>query len=478
MQNSTPVILKVVLALWMVVPCSLMAQQPKDTVVVTDIGRLPESFEMAVDSLLNSRYKSYYSGNRKVVPTASREDYRERLMAMNSLIPLTYNPMVQECIDMYVNKRSTLLSAMLAKSAYYFPILENELDKAGLPLELKYLAIVESALDPTAVSRRGATGLWQFMLTTGKLYGLRIDSLVDERRDPIKSTRAACRYFQDLYAIYRDWLLVIAAYNCGPGNINKAIRKSGGKTDFWQIFPYLPRETRSYVPFFIAAFYSMEHHREHQIRPGVIHMPLATDTVHVRAGYSFADISRLTGVSIDTIRLLNPQYRRDIVPASDGQVIVLPASKAVEYSSLKDKITKDSLASVHTSTSAVLEPYAAPQVHIVRKGETLSKIARKYGVSVTNLRSWNSLGNKGLRVGQKLVVRAEEKMEASATNHSTNATKATKPTVTYHTVKKGETLSGIANKYKGVTVKSLKRENGLANHKIKPGQRLKIPTTR
>ena len=309
-----------------------------------DLGRLPESFDMALDSLLNSRYKEYYSLSKPKRQASKRELeskdqlYRDRLARMESAIPLTYNPAVREAIDLYVNRRSNLMSLMLSRATYYFPIIEEELDRQGLPLELKYLAIVESALNPTAVSRMGATGFWQFMLRTGKIYGLTINSVIDERMDPRKSTRAMCEYFKDMYALYGDWMLAIAAYNCGPGNINKAIRRSGGKRDFWEIFPYLPRETRSYVPFFIAAFYSMEYYREHDIRPSAIHIPIATDTVHLARRCTTRELAEITSVSLDTIELLNPMYKKGIIPGNQqSQVIVLPAQAAIDFASNKEK---------------------------------------------------------------------------------------------------------------------------------------------
>ena len=480
------------------------AQAPGDTVSRSEsyeLGRLPESFDMAVDSLFNARYREYYFGKaRKYIPShPDSQSYRERLRSMHSVIPLSYNPMVQECIDMYVNKRSGLLSSMLAKSAYYFPIIEEQLEHAGLPLELKYLAIVESALNPTAVSRMGATGLWQFMLRTGKLYGLTIDSLIDERRDPVKSTQAACRYFKDMYDIYGDWILVIAAYNCGPGNINKAIRKAGGSTDFWEIFPFLPRETRSYVPFFIAAFYAMEHHKDHNIRPDMIRVPLATDTVHINSRQTFRDLSLVTGVDIDTIRRLNPQYRREIVPASGAQVLVLPASKAIAFSCFKDSIEAD-------TTRRKLALQETDIIHKVKRGETLSHIADKYDVDVASIKEWNHLKRSSIRRGQRLKIKVMTEVPvddatpilaqrgadpisstASVSGTSDHAVKASEvdlskkkespsaPKKRYHTVRRGESLSTIAKKYPGVTVSSLRRANNLKGNMIKPGQKLLLP---
>ena len=457
-----------------------------------DLGRLPESFDMALDSLLNSRYKEYYSLSKPKRQASKRELeskdqlYRDRLAQMESAIPLTYNPAVREAIDLYVNRRSNLMSLMLSRATYYFPIIEEELDRQGLPLELKYLAIVESALNPTAVSRMGATGFWQFMLRTGKIYGLTINSVIDERMDPRKSTRAMCEYFKDMYALYGDWMLAIAAYNCGPGNINKAIRRSGGKKDFWEIFPYLPRETRSYVPFFIAAFYSMEYYREHDIRPSAIHIPIATDTVHLARRCTTRELAEITSVSLDTIELLNPMYKKGIIPGNQqSQVIVLPAQAAIDFASNKEKYFAShhkSEAKVEDSASDIEEEQAADSerevTYRVRRGDSLGSIARRYHVTTAQIKEWNGLRSNTIHPGQKLVIRTGTKASVSAAKSGTSSKKKSstrQQSARYYTVKRGDTLSGIASKYKGVTVTQIKRANNLRSNNIRPGQRLLIP---
>ena len=457
-----------------------------------DLGRLPESFDMALDSLLNSRYKEYYSLSKPKRQASKRELeskdqlYRDRLARMESAIPLTYNPAVREAIDLYVNRRSNLMSLMLSRATYYFPIIEEELDRQGLPLELKYLAIVESALNPTAVSRMGATGFWQFMLRTGKIYGLTINSVIDERMDPRKSTRAMCEYFKDMYALYGDWMLAIAAYNCGPGNINKAIRRSGGKRDFWEIFPYLPRETRSYVPFFIAAFYSMEYYREHDIRPSAIHIPIATDTVHLARRCTTRELAEITSVSLDTIELLNPMYKKGIIPGNQqSQVIVLPAQAAIDFASNKEKYFAShhkSEAKVEDSASDIEEEQAADSerevTYRVRRGDSLGSIARRYHVTTAQIKEWNGLRSNTIHPGQKLVIRTGTKASVSAAKSGTSSKKKSstrQQSARYYTVKRGDTLSGIASKYKGVTVTQIKRANNLSSNNIRPGQRLLIP---
>ena len=456
-----------------------------------ELGRLPESFDMALDSLLNARYKEYYSLSKPHRQASKRELeskdqlYRDRLAQMESAIPLTYNPAVREAIDLYVNRRSNLMSLMLSRATYYFPIIEEELDRQGLPLELKYLAIVESALNPTAVSRMGATGFWQFMLRTGKIYGLTINSVIDERMDPRKSTRAMCEYFKDMYALYGDWMLAIAAYNCGPGNINKAIRRSGGKRDFWEIFPYLPRETRSYVPFFIAAFYSMEYYREHDIRPSAIHIPIATDTVHLARRCTTRELAEITSVSLDTIELLNPMYKKGIIPGNQqSQVIVLPAQAAIDFASNKEKYFAShhkSEAKEENNASDIDEVQTADSerevTYRVRRGDSLGSIARRYHVTTAQIKAWNGLRSNMIHPGQRLVIRTGAKASVSSAKSgaSSKKSKSRQQSARYYTVKKGDTLSGIASKYRGVTVSQIKRANNLRSNNIRPGQRLVIP---
>lgn len=404
--------LKVLLVVALFVLTHYDASAQKDSARIDDLGWLPESFEMELDSLLNERYKQYHSLSKPNATEARHssesadQTYRHRVQSMESAIPLTYNPIVREAIDLYVNKRSTLISNMLARSAYYFPMIEEELDKAGLPLELKYLAIVESALNPTAVSRMGATGLWQFMLRTGKIYGLRIDSLVDERRDPHKSTRAMCRYFTDMYSIYGDWMLSIAAYNCGAGNVNKAIRRSGGATDFWQIYPYLPRETRSYVPFYIAAFYAMEHYQEHEIRPSVVTMPLAVDTVHINRRTSFEEIARMVDITVEQLQELNPEYKKDIIPGNSGtQILTLPTALAPDFVVKEEE--RIAYEAAHPEEVQEVKEPSVPETRYykVRRGDTLSGIAKKYrGVSVNDIRRANGIKGSNIKPGQRLII--------------------------------------------------------------------------
>ena len=335
--------------------------------------------------------------------------YTRRLLALASPIQLPYNSIVRGYINRYTDSRYGTISRILGMSQYYFPLIEDELLKEGLPVELRALPIIESALSTTAVSPMGAVGLWQFMPSTGKSYGLEVNSLVDERRDPIRSTQAACRYLKDLYAIYNDWSLAIAAYNCGPGNVNKALARAGEKSrTFWDIYDYLPRETRGYVPAFIGASYAYAYHRQHGIELTEAPIPLATDTIRVNRLMHLGQIASTIDVPIETLRQLNPQYKLDIIPATNKvYTLVLQPRKITQYIANEPEIfAKD---------SAYLKEYINPanldkkrqersgSVYIVKKGDTLGAIARRYRVTTAQLMRWNGIKNAHkLRLGQRI----------------------------------------------------------------------------
>ena len=335
--------------------------------------------------------------------------YISRLRALASPIPLPYNAIVKTHLNSYTGSRSGVISRVLGMSQYYFPLIEEELLRADLPVELRALPIIESALLPTATSRAGAVGLWQFMPATGKSYGLEINSLVDERRDPVLSTRAACRFLKDLYAIYGDWSLAIAAYNCGPGNVNKAIARAGGNgRTFWDIYDYLPRETRGYVPAFIGASYAYAYHSQHAIAPTPSPLPLATDTIRVARLLHLGQVASTIDVPIETLRQLNPQYKQDIIPATTKPyTLILPQRSVSAY------IARE--AEIHAKDSMYLKEYLNPAnldkkrqertgtVYTVKKGDTLGGIARRYRVTTAQLMRWNKLKSAHkLRIGQKL----------------------------------------------------------------------------
>ena len=362
----------------------------------TETIDLPISMTYPLDSLLNDwKAKTYIDlgkdcNTSQVNPQFSDSVYIDRLSRMPVIMEMPYNDIVRKFIDTYTGRLRSQVSFMLSACNFYMPIFEEALDAYNLPLELKYLPIIESALNPSAVSRAGASGLWQFMLSTGKLYGLESNSLVDERRDPIKATWAAARYLKDMYDIYKDWNLVIAAYNCGPGNINKAIRRANGKTDYWEIYNYLPRETRGYVPAFIAANYVMTYYCKHNICPMETNIPQATDTVLVSRNLHFQQIADICHVPLDEIKSLNPQYKRDIVPGdSKPRALRLPTeaistfldNQDTIYAHRSDELFKNRriVASVNRQSKA--SDNGDLTYYRIRQGDTLGGIARKFGVS-------------------------------------------------------------------------------------------------
>lgn len=341
------------------------------------------------------------------------EVYEGRLRAMFPAVPMPFNPIVKQYIIAYTTTRKQTVGKVLSRSQYYFPIIEQQLAAEGMPLELRMLPVIESALSPVARSRVGATGLWQFMYTTGRHYGMEITSFVDQRCDPVVSTRAACRYLKDLYGMYGDWFLAIAAYNCGPGNVNKAMKKAGeGARTFWDIYDYLPRETRGYVPSFIAASYAYTYHRLHDI--DVIEEPitLATDTIVVDRVMHLEQISSTIDTPLETLRSLNPQYKMDIIPAMDRRyTLVLPQHAVSQYIDNEERImAKDTVYMAEylkpSNIDKTRREFNLTSVtHRVRSGENLGTIARKYGVTVRQIINWNKLRNpNSLRVGQRLEI--------------------------------------------------------------------------
>lgn len=509
----------------------------------------PESFETDVKKMQENWYLRNYAdidsmADSRSTVTATDAEIIERLSQLPTVIEMPFNSVVRNYIDMYANRRRQLVENMLGMSLYYMPIFESALDRYNMPLELKYLPVIESALNPVAVSRAGATGLWQFMLATAQGEGLEVNSVVDERRDPYRSSDAAARYLKKLYDIFGDWSLAIASYNCGPGNVTKAIRRAGfNAKDFWAIYPYLPSETRGYVPAFIAANYIMTYYDKHNISPALARKPIVTDTVHVTKRVHFQQISDVMGIPMDELRILNPQYRTDLIPGDiRPYALVLPSLQAYAYLSNEDSIVNHNAALY--ARRDVVEPGTRQGVdqggeyveelvvkyHTVKRGETLSSIAKKYGVTTASIRSANKIGNK-VRRGQRLKINTYQRryvtpsaaaqadttaaptdstVVIAAVNDSiaTDSTTASdrvssamntstqqqvqntqqvqkqpkqpaqeQPKTRTHKVKRGESLSKIASRY-GVTVKAIKEANGLKNDNIQAGQRLKIPASR
>ena len=339
--------------------------------------------------------------------------FQRRLRSILSPIGLPWNDIVKQYIVMYTTARRTTVGNILSRSQYYFPLIEAELDAAGLPLELRMLPVIESALVPSARSRAGAMGLWQFMYPTGKQYGLEITTFIDERRDPVASTRAACRYLAFLYRMYGDWQLVLAAYNCGPGTVNRALKRAGADAKtYWDIYRFLPAETRGYVPSFIAVTYAYTYHRQHGIEIAERTMPLVVDTVEVNRLVHFEQVATTLDIPVETIRALNPQYIKDIVPALDKTYsIVLPQARTTDFAGRAEEIHgKDSLYLAEYINPANIDKTralltATATTHRVAKGETLGHIAIKYGVRVSDIMRWNNLKNSHkLSIGQRLEI--------------------------------------------------------------------------
>ncbi|HCC71966.1 MAG TPA: lytic transglycosylase [Bacteroidales bacterium] len=480
-----------------------------DTIIAkTDI----EFIERQLDSLTHIWFL------RKMAPDTNSQEgitepvielpdsiYRVRLHNIHSVVNLPYNKVVRNFINVYIVKKREKFEIMLGMKDFYFPIIEDIFDYYGLPAELKYMAVIESALNPNAVSRMGATGLWQFMYSTGRAYGLTINSVVDERRDPVKSTHAAARYLKDLYEIYHDWGLVIAAYNCGPGNVNKAIRRSGNRKDYWEIYYRLPRETRGYLPGYIAATYAMNYHKEHNIRKMPVNFSIATDTIMVTKDIHFEQLSKVMNIPLAEIKALNPQYRRLIVPGkSKPMSITLPIKYLGDFISMQDSVasyrTEHYFNSKLKDASPTRSKYIPPSIkgktkiiYSVKEGDNLGYIASWYNVGVSDLRYWNNIYRNLIRINQKLAVyvKPSEKKYYSVVDdlsfaqkqarigkpvvQNTMVEETTKPGFVYHTVRYGDTVWDIAKEYSGVSATDILNLNGLdRSGRIRIGQKLKI----
>ena len=415
-------------------------EDDEDEITVTDdkgkeeVIEFPEAMTFELDSLLNLYMSKTYLDEdndcrmKDVNPVFEKEVYIDRLRRMPTIIEMPYNEVVQKFIDRYSGRLRHSVSYMLGASNFYMPIFEEALETYGLPLELKYLPVIESALNPTAVSRVGATGLWQFMLATGKRYGLEVNSLVDDRRDPIKSSYAAANYLKDLYKVFGDWNLVIAAYNCGPDQINKAIHRAKGSKDYWQIYPYLPKETRGYVPAFIAANYIMTYYCEHNICPMTTRLPAKTDTVTVDRNVHLEQIAAVCNIDIEQLRTLNPSYRKNIVPGvTKLSAIRLPQTEVGKFIDMQDSIYAYNAEALFTKRATVEVNDDAPtykrstssrsrskskkrtssrgKTVTIKSGQTLSEIAKKNGTTVAKLKKLNGLKGTNIRAGKKLRVR-------------------------------------------------------------------------
>jgi membrane-bound lytic murein transglycosylase D len=453
-----------------------------------------------------------------IAPKFELAVYKKRLDSLTKQIPLDYNEFVQGYINLYAFRKREQVERMLGLSEFYFPMVERVFKEYNIPTEFKYLAIVESALNPYAVSPVGATGMWQFMFTTGKMYNLKITSHIDERRDPLKATHAAAKYFVDMYKRYGDWLLVIAAYNCGPGNVNRAIRKSGGGKTFWEIRNYLPAETRGYVPAYIAATYIMNCAEVHNIYPTYPNFSFMTDTVQLAQPVAFKDIVKLCGISAEELKILNPIFKKDFVPAyNESFTIKIPATRKDILALNKDSLYRSFPNKTNVESMFVLntDPLANSRTvyktHVVRKGETLSKLSGKYDVSISEIKKWNKIKRNSLVAGQRLRIKREIKVAPSTTPiqlvAKNKATKTKEAPVTEqqqvvasteapiestkqaeevtvqnvikketYTVKPGDNLARIAAKY-DVSLDDIKKWNDLNSSKILVGQKINIQAT-
>lgn len=413
------------------------------------------------------------------------DQYKKGFEQLNRKTPLNlvYNEELDPYINSYLRYKGEL-SKLLGLSKLYFPEMEKQLDLYQMPLELRNLSVVESALNPNARSYKGATGLWQFMLPTGKEYGLTINSYIDERKDFIKSTEAACIYLNQLYSIYGVWELAIAAYNCGPGNVNKAIRFAGGSNNFWEIRPYLPRETRKYVPKFMAMCYLMEYGELHGIKPMKLDLEFwQVDTVTIKKEIRFDQIEEFTDISNATLKSLNPHYKLGVIPASDdGMTLVIPVKYSAQFAENRDSIStyKPNKKTQYIKQAQNTSPNFAgnKSYYKVRSGDVLGTIAERNGVTVSQLRRWNGIRGSRIKVGQTLVLYKKGSSKTNSTVSDTTPSKIIETSsgnFTYHTVRKGDTLWDIAKLYSGVSVEDIRKLNtGINPNNLKMGYKLKI----
>ena len=399
----------------------------------------------------------------KINPPVNIYEERLRILDANSPMDLAYNEKVQVFIDSYLGRNKSLISRMQGLKELYFPLFEQQLDKYNLPLEFKYLAIVESALNPRAKSRSGATGLWQFMYLTGKEFDLEVTSYMDERQDPLKSTQAACKYFLELHAMFGDWNLVLAAYNGGPGYLQRKIN-SVGSNDFWELYPHLREETRNYVPSFIAVNYAMNYAKEHDISTKTIDINFTkTDTITIKKQVDISTLSQMLSLNKETISYLNPCFKEDIFPIN--AILVLPTFAINDFLN-NEQVNYAFIDSVDAKKLLIDEEQV---VYIVKKGDYLGRIAKEYGVKLFELREWNKLENTDLSVGDKLIIYVKKNPEISKQEEKT--------VINEYIVQPGDTLWGIAQKYEGISVWEIKSLNNLESDTLKPGTKIILPTT-
>lgn len=414
--------------------------------------------------------EDYHKAVLQDLPT---DTLKMRLQKLDAKTPfsIAYHPVLEKVIHSYLKRHKKSYESLMALSGYYFPMFEQQLDKHNIPLEIKYLSIVESTLNPRARSRMGATGLWQFMYATGKMHGLDVTSYVDERMDPIKSTEAAAEYLSTLYRVFEDWDLVLASYNSGPGNVSKAIRRSGGSTDYWQLRPFLPRETAGYVPAFLATLYIFEYAEEHGFQPPKpITTYFETDTIRTKRMLSFEQISEVTGVEKELLQFLNPSYKLDVIPdvPDEAYTLRLPRSKAGLFVNNEEIIYEYAQAQLAENEEGTT-PGETRITYRVQRGDYLGKIAERHGVGVSNIKEWNGLRSNDLRIGQRLVIYTNGGVSSTPVNSPESGKNPR-----LYTVKQGDSLWSISRKFPGVTVQKLKSLNNMNGTRLKPGMKIKL----
>ncbi|WP_452602979.1 LysM peptidoglycan-binding domain-containing protein [Pontimicrobium sp. MEBiC06410] len=439
--------------------------------------------ELYNNSLFDTIYREVTGLKYEAVyyPELPTDTLKARLERLNAKTPFNveYNPALESVIKSFLKNRHQSFERLMGLSKYYFPMFERELDNYNIPLEMKYLSIVESALKPRAKSRVGATGLWQFMFATGKQYGLDVSSYVDERSDPIKSTESASKYLAKLYEIFGDWDLALAAYNSGPGNVSKAIRRSGGYKNYWNIRPNLPRETAGYVPAFLATMYIFEYAKEHGF---IQHKPkfnyIDTDTIRVKQMITLDQVSEFTGVKIETLQFLNPSYKLDIIPVIEGKnyTLRLPANVVGAFVNNEKEMYVFAKAEFDKREKPLPQLLKADTKtrYKVRSGDYLGKIARKFGVRVSQIKRWNGLRSNNLKIGQRLTIFPRNPSAALKKPKKTTKTNSKNFKGKTYKVKSGDSLWGIAQKFPGVSVQNIKDWNDISGNKLKPGMVLKV----
>lgn len=509
---------RTILALFFLAVLRVTATPDVDTIIIkTDNSS--ERISRDLDSLVNTWYVKLaikkklgdYTGDS--VPLQCPDSvYINRLSRINSVISLPFNNIIRNHIEVYTIRQREKFSAVLGLKDYYFPMIEDIFDSYGLPAEFKYLAVIESALNPNAVNgRSGATGMWQFMYSTGRMYGLTINSVIDERRDPIKATHAAARFIRDLYEIYKDWVLVIAAYDCGPGNVNKAIKRSGNKKDYWEIYYRLPRETRGYIPQYIAAAYAVNYYPDHNIEPLPLNIPVATDTIMVNKDIHLAQISEVMNIELGELRALNPQYKTGFVPGSSKpQALTLPMNHLSDFIDLNDTIRQYKPEIYLSKATRIADPTRSSAynmtdikgktklIYSVKEGDNIGYIAEWYKIGLSDIRNWNNIYRNNIRVGQKIVIYVDPKkadyfskintmtldekqamagkpVPVSTTSATVAPVQETDGEYIMYTVHNGDTIWDIVKMFDNVTTTQVLSLNNISDaSKIKVGQRLKI----